>query len=430
MGNKCGGIREACISDTDPRYDPDADFDFISQDELWSRITGLVEFEGTMYSADGSIKDFEEINLEGRGLLNVSGRNKKIYSNFTIDGTRSVYSSLLMYGPAYPSSNMSIGFAFAGSAYGTSTFELDGRSLRSNYQFVLQGNNWTDGPIETTYVVSDKATYASAAGSQRQARYSLVTTCLNEECDQRTAVQQVYQNNKLRDFTVYRGSKVDDESDFLGRIEATMEDFRIPSDIRVHTAVLSNPHMPPTETYWCDVLNDPSCTTSPYQNPQTSLKPGALVGFIVLAVVLVAALVGVVIMLVKKRQASRYRNVFARRVAQTIKVRVGAERLTAELLQKEFETIGGENNGFIKKEDLWTFLSTGKAGVIGKSDFEALWAVMDADDSGTIDFLEFCSFLAGCQDEYNTAKDRKSVISERASQLLTVNVEDFSDDGK
>lgn len=72
--------------------------------------------------------------------------------------------------------------------------------------------------------------------------------------------------------------------------------------------------------------------------------------------------------------------------------------LSPELLAKEFETIDSSNNGRISKEALWSFLSSGKSGEIKERDFEALWTVMDADDTGSVNFLEFCAFLANCHD--------------------------------
>ena len=135
-----------------------------------------------------------------------------------------------------------------------------------------------------------------------------------------------------------------------------------------------------------------------------------------LAVVVVLALGAAVLRRVRRQQAKRYRDIFAKRVAQTIKVRAGTESLTPELLKKEFETIDADSSGNVSKEELWTFLSTGKAGSIGRSDFDALWAVMDADDSGSVDFLEFCCFLGDCHDEYESARQNSDVIAQRVSQ--------------
>lgn len=376
----------------------------------------MYEYEGTAYWGNGTVREFLDINLEGVPQFPVSTSTMRMYSNYSIDGTRGIYSTLVMNAPV---PLVDVGFMFAGSSYTTSTFELDGRTMTTPVQFALQGETWVDGPIETTLAVSDEASFATADGSFFNDRYSLVTTCVDEDCDQITIVQQIYEESTLEQFTVYRGTKIKDEVDFVNRIENSMVEFNIPEQIRNHSLVISNPHMLPNETFWCDELGDPSCSVSPYQNPSTGLRTGPLVGFIVLAVVIVGALIAAVERHTRKQQADRYRNVFARRIAQTIKVRAGTDRLTPELLQKEFETIATTKNGIITKDELWSFLATGKAGTIDKHDFEALFTVMDSDESGTIDFLEFCAFLADCHDEYSTAKDRKSVIATRASQKLT-----------
>ena len=48
-------------------------------------------------------------------------------------------------------------------------------------------------------------------------------------------------------------------------------------------------------------------------------------------------------------------------------------------------------------------------------EFDALFAVMDADGSGTVDFLEFCAYMSMCKSDFNEAKDRKSIREVRAS---------------
>ena len=62
------------------------------------------------------------------------------------------------------------------------------------------------------------------------------------------------------------------------------------------------------------------------------------------------------------------------------------------------------------------FLSTGEADEIAESDFDALWVVMDADDSGKVDFLEFCAFVGQCHDEYDTARLDRGAMAHRISQ--------------
>ena len=37
MGGKCGKLREACLSETDKRYDSNADFGVVAQSDIWER---------------------------------------------------------------------------------------------------------------------------------------------------------------------------------------------------------------------------------------------------------------------------------------------------------------------------------------------------------------------------------------------------------
>ena len=39
MGGKCGKLREACLSETDKRYDSNADFGLAVQSDFWERTS-------------------------------------------------------------------------------------------------------------------------------------------------------------------------------------------------------------------------------------------------------------------------------------------------------------------------------------------------------------------------------------------------------
>merc|ERR1712032_377998 len=121
-----------------------------------------------------------------------------------------------------------------------------------------------------------------------------------------------------------------------------------------------------------------------------------------------------------KRQEKRMRIVFANRVAQTITIRTSADMLSPELLEKEFLAVDTSGDGLIQKNEMWNFLQTGKVGTVSKSDFESLWVCIDADESGKVDFLEFCSFMAKCHEEYDRARNNRDVISVRTSQKKLV----------
>jgi len=176
-----------------------------------------------------------------------------------------------------------------------------------------------------------------------------------------------------------------------------------------------------TEADWCKT--DPNCSESPYQEPPASLKPGAIAGFVIAGVVLLVIVLYLIHLYLVQQQAKRYRTVFAKRIADTINVRGSMRSLSPEALAKEFETIDASvRDGKISKDELWEFISSGKAGEMEKHDFDALFAAIDLDKNGTVDFLEYCAFMGKCSEEYRAARvDRGSVVA-RSSRRLQAEV--------
>jgi hypothetical protein len=128
------------------------------------------------------------------------------------------------------------------------------------------------------------------------------------------------------------------------------------------------------------------------------------------------------------QQASRYKKQFAQRDIGTMSVRASISRLPPDLLANEFKRIakgtkeGGARVGHITKKELWDFLSTGKAGDISESDVDALFAAMDLDSSGTVNFVEICTFMGQCHGEFRSARgeldsDKLSVVARRLSAI-------------
>lgn len=424
MGNKCGGIREPCLSETDPRYDLDSDFSIEGQSSFWGKSTGLYRYEGTQYFANGTINPFFNVELLGfaPGTV-VSGSNYQYFTNFTINGTRAILSTLNLYGPAGVGFFTNQGFIFASTGYATSTFELDGRLLGSPLQFIFQGNSWADGKWSTTYGLGDDNTFGVSEVVETNETYTILSTCIDKKCNKTTQVRQIFRNGELAGFDVTRGTRYDDDEEFLALIDLTMAEYMVSDLFRNHASIISKPHMPPDEDLWCKY--DPSCSANPYVDPSTAIRTGPLLGFIILSFAVAIAIVFFLIRRDRKIQMGRYRKVFAVRIAQTIDVRASPDQLSNELLQKEFEKIDESGDGYIQNDELWKFLSTGKAGNISESDFKALWAAIDIDESGKVDFLEFCTFLGKCHDEYDNARNSRRVIAKRASQVLAK--EDFED---
>ena len=119
----------------------------------------------------------------------------------------------------------------------------------------------------------------------------------------------------------------------------------------------------------------------------------------------------------QKQQAQRYRTAFATRIAETVRINRSSRRsLTPDALLSEFKRIDADvEDGKLSQEELWQFLSDGKAGEMSRNDFDALFAAMDLDKNGSVDFLEFCAFMGQCHDEY--AKERSRPRVERSMSV-------------
>jgi hypothetical protein len=160
---------------------------------------------------------------------------------------------------------------------------------------------------------------------------------------------------------------------------------------------------------------------SPYKEPDASVESGAIAGFTVAGIVLLIAALYALHAWRSQQQARRYKTIFAKRIADTINVRGSMRLLQPEALASEFKRIDSESqNGSISKEALWTFMSSGKAGEMSESDFNALFAAIDLDQSGSVDFLEFCTFMGKCSDEYRSARTDRGSVADRASRRISV----------
>lgn len=163
--------------------------------------------------------------------------------------------------------------------------------------------------------------------------------------------------------------------------------------------------------------NDPKVKPNEYVE-EPSTQPGVIAGFVVLAVAILVIGLVLLHMHLQKKQAQRYKHMFARRVAQTIRIEGGHKLLTPKALAEEFRRIDEDKSGFLDREELRAFVQSGKVGIMSDSDFNALFAAMDVDGSGQIDFAEFCSFLSVCGDVYDE-EEMMLTKSERTAKLTS-----------
>jgi len=205
------------------------------------------------------------------------------------------------------------------------------------------------------------------------------------------------------------------EEEFLAGIEEYNTAFAVPESIE---APMTSDEVPkyagtfPSEEQWCGgLINDVSCTPTPYQEPDAQLKGG----FIALFVILGLFVFGIGAFLLHRSSANnqkkRYKEHFVRGIARNITIAESAGCIDPEQLKKEFDFIDKDGGGTISKDELTEFLKSGKVGNISDKDIGAMWAAIDIDNSGEVDFVEFIAFLGSCGDEFDTANKEQKTMS-------------------
>jgi hypothetical protein len=97
----------------------------------------------------------------------------------------------------------------------------------------------------------------------------------------------------------------------------------------------------------------------------------------------------------------RLRKQFAQQVARHVDLRAYVSQLNPTDLLAEFERIdtgvkGETSDGFISREELWEFMSSGKAEEMSERDFNLVIDSMDIKGRGKVNFVEFCAFMSSC----------------------------------
>ena len=233
---------------------------------------------------------------------------------------------------------------------------------------------------------------------------------------------------------IYSSDRLDNEASFVERVQQTFKTYNIAEE-DTPSWVSNGESVPsclaesfggcPTEEDYCGPNGvDPSCTESPYQNPPRSMKSGAIAGFTILAMVLVAIVGYFLHMRSVKSQKKRLRMQFAQRVAKRIDLRGSVSQLNPSELLAEFKRIdksivGGTSDGFISREELWEFVFSGKAGEMSEKDFNLLFDSMDVKGRGKVNFVEFCAFMSSCGGEIKELAEETTEKSYSRDEMLS-----------
>jgi len=277
------------------------------------------------------------------------------------------------------------------------------------------------------YAVDENTVYLTGFDVRTGEFFSATDVCLDAACDQIQESTQSFKSingtNRRVLATEVTFTRFTSAQEWRAGLQNEYNSNNIPQNERI--PLLADPcgeGRCPTEEQWC--TQDPSCSESPYQEPPASVKPGVIAGFVIAGVVLLVAVLYAIHRYLVAQQAKRYRITFAKRIADTINVQSSVRSLSPEALAEEFKQIDSKvQDGKLSKDELWEFISSGKAGEMDQRDFDALFAAMDLDKSGSVDFLEFCAFMGKCHDEYENARAgesrvvaRRSIVAQSASR--------------
>lgn len=349
------------------------------------------------------------------------------------------------------------GYASEQEMFGVSTYEKDGTA---HLFWSNQGSPYNYAgpslPNSRAYLVGNNTAYYHA-GSSESIVSGWTEIFANEERTQmggssttsRPALQFTDESDHgamtnmvtepLISNILYTSRKVT-EKEWLDAIDQAYGDANVPVEDQIPVPMTSNclsrldDGCPTEEQYCSDLGQDPSCTATPYEEPPAAIKPGPLAGLIILGLVLLCGLFIIIHKILAARQQKRLRKVFAGQVARHVDLRGSVSQLPPEALAKEFQRIdaglrnsskaagssSGTADGYITRDELWEFLSTGKAGEISEKDFNALFSAMDVQQRGKVNFVEFCSFLSECSGELREIQKEENGMSTRHTRRGSV----------
>jgi len=453
MGNSlsCNSpLTKPCLGEKDPRYNPNVSNNLIEQNPIWGQYAGYWgPTQTNAQLSDGSPRLPALHNItSGEGWPYKSDAFKG-FRLIKIDGSRYTVQGVYVYEPApdyfcdqsVPAGmKNALGNDVCGEnghvsiieEFGTSSYEKDG-SVNIIWESTGPTNDAKSGPSSIESVLNTVDDYSVFKYTSIPGLFTITVaeTFLDEDNLLGVGSGAVHlpgSANFQRLTTSILSPRIKEDLFFKELKQAYIDAnvAEIPGWLTAGGSMPSCLAAPwgicPDESNWCSSGNDPNCSKSIYQEPTVSLTAGGL-ALVVIVVIIVAVTVSSAINYrIAKKRINRYKTAFAGQMAERVSHRASVGQLTPSELEEEFNRIdsgleGG--NGQIEKDELWNFISTEKAGHFSKKDFESLFSAMDVDKDGSINFLEFCSFMTSCQSEFEkkTAKGEKVSLLTRSISM-------------
>ena len=178
------------------------------------------------------------------------------------------------------------------------------------------------------------------------------------------------------------------------------------------------------------------------------MNGGGIALIVVLCIVFLSAAFCLIYRHAKASQKKRIKEHLIGAMARNIAIAPAAGQLDPSELKREFDRVDKDNGGTISKDELWEYICRGHVGTMSNKDFNAMWSVIDLDDSGEVNFVvsqfdliqtkivhscdtdidnalqEFIAFLSSCGDQFEKVHKeqehmKKEDIIQYASRRLS-----------
>ena len=403
----------------DPRADPTSSPNLRVNSPVWSDFAGY--WHGTYRAVDRNgvpiVERFASDKIEGD--IPYSRQNVKVFKNITVDETMYYEHTYYVYAPASEEfcalpvptgAKNKLGRGKCGEngimrhseRFGAATFDKDGsvdivvstgrlagttgfaRPIGTNSVNFQNSND--DFSITETYSFVDKKRLKLSATGERNI----------------FADYFPYNEDPLAEIYNLQLTQTDAET-WVDANKAAQKEANV---VKKLPAPLRKECLPPEEDDLsginpCDALFqkleaiDPRSNASPYEE-EGQARGGFIAGMVILGVIILLAIAYYLHHRQVQKQKDRISHRFARRVAETIRIEGSHTQLTAEALKEEFDRIDKDHSGMLTKEELKVFVESGKIGKISESDFHALWAALDIDGDGAVNFTEVSFIESVC----------------------------------
>jgi len=410
-----------CDSNVDKRYDSTVTPDISNLHPLFGAFEGL--WFGRWVGYDGDLVETKPDQWYPYPWHSV------VAANITVDGTRFIHHDYFVYHPVsadFCMSNVTTksldngtcgvnGYFDFGSQYRVSTHEKRNELIGATSTGAFVGS--ATGRFNQTTTVGNRnqlvdTWYLEDLQPGMEWEYYITTTYTMNDARTSYLVEATHFDPfgevvtiPKRDF--YNMTRVDSVEEWRQLVRISLDENNVTEETRSSMSTIfdtgdctgmsgcpiDNPEL------WCKVGDaSPQCGVTPYFEA-TTVNAGLVGG---LTAALAVIVLGIAIFVMKKIQRGkvedekdRLRTLFGAHIITSLGIGKDspADALSVGALQKEFGAIDVSGDGTISKAEFKDFLTSGKMGEVPDSDFNALFGIIDIDESGEIDFVEFTTFM-------------------------------------